>query len=203
MIKIIPDKQNDSLSDEQNTSTTIDEQMLNVKKNRSTSTSSNKGPELKTFRISSNSGATTPSTGAKELTRKQSFVFNVFSSPLQPTPVKAEQVLPQTKHKGLGFDIVKVTNEPVKETGSPGPELPSPLVASPKRQEKIDYGDDDDDYGKQENIQIRYDDEFENMEDKIRAEHRDKPGFGSRMEINYGDEDEFPQDESHINVTFQ
>lgn len=154
--------------------------------------------QLKTFRISSQHTEVN-----KTIDNQKPFGFNIFHKHESTEEIAKNDILTKSKPngRGLGFDIVQVTKEPINET-TPIPDLPAPLTSpAGKTNSKIDYGDDDD-FGGEEKIQIEYGDAFENLEDKVRKKHRNKAGFGPTTEINYGDEDEFPEDERNINVTF-
>ena len=65
----------------------------------------------------------------------------------------------------------------------------------------IDYGEYD--VPTEENIQLFFDDDLQAIEKKINETQKTKPGYGPITGIDYGDEDEFPQDESNIQFSFE
>jgi hypothetical protein len=65
----------------------------------------------------------------------------------------------------------------------------------------IDYGE----YyvPEEEHMQIVFDDDIDAIEEKIKAKQKVNPGFGPVTGIDYSDEEEFPQDESQIQFSFE
>lgn len=55
----------------------------------------------------------------------------------------------------------------------------------------------------EEKLEIMFDDDIKNLEEKIRLQQKDHPGYGVNTGIDYGDEDEFPEDEGNIQFTIQ
>lgn len=116
----------------------------------------NKGPELKSFRISSQGN-------------------NVKPTP-KSSPVNLHLFQPSQKVEPLSKDVLK-------------------------NMEVIDYGEYD--VPAVEHLQISYDDEIDALEKKILKEQKEHSGYGPVTGIDYSDEDEFPQDESNVQFSFQ
>ncbi|TID17230.1 hypothetical protein CANINC_004089 [Pichia inconspicua] len=65
----------------------------------------------------------------------------------------------------------------------------------------VDY--EDYDVNSVEHLQINYDDEIGALERKILRQQKENSGYGPVTGIDYGDEDEFPHDESKVQISFQ
>lgn len=65
----------------------------------------------------------------------------------------------------------------------------------------IDYGEYE--VPKEEHMQICFDDDIDAIEKQIREQQKERPGFGPMTGIDYGDEEEFPHDESNIQFSFE
>ena len=136
-------------------------------------------PQLKSFRISSN-------TSRKSSFNKSPVVnLNIF----QPPEVITTNVVKENDVKDDPNDEVKdALKDDVKDT-------------------KLDLKDFD--FGEYEDpnnngsIQIIFDDDIDEIEKKIKMEQSNHAGFGPVTGINYDDEEEFPQDESHVQFSFE
>ncbi|KAG0682350.1 hypothetical protein C6P40_004857 [Pichia californica] len=65
----------------------------------------------------------------------------------------------------------------------------------------IDYGEYE--VPTEEHMQIFFDDDLDAIEQKINESQKDKAGYGPVTEIDYGDEEEFPKDESNVHFSFE
>lgn len=93
----------------------------------------------------------------------------------------------------------KISRSPSVNINVFGPASVQPNVSEPNVSDKIDYGEYE--VPTEENLQISYDD-IEAIEKKILAEQSVNSGYGPVTGIDYGDEDEFPRDESKIEFRF-
>lgn len=160
-----------------------------------------KSPELETsqlkpFRISSRSSANETAGNKAEGVRSPSLKFDVFqpmNSSEKVVDVSPTNVLTHTQLHNT------VKTHPVEEQQ----QQPPPPVEMQK-----DKADDSFDFGEyevptEENVQILFDDDLEAIEQKIKEEQKNKPGYGPATGIDYSDEDEFPTDESNIKFSFE
>lgn len=154
-----------------------------VESKEDTSSEHSKVPEviqnkdnLKPFRISSHGSRKSSSSGVKS----PPLNLGVFQ-PISDEPDK--DMDNKLKTADVVNEKTKVENEPDKDLKT------------------VDYGEYD--VPTEENIQIFFDDDLQAIEKKINETQKNKPGYGPITGIDYGDEDEFPQDESHIQFSFE
>lgn len=134
---------------------------------------------LKPFRISSQSSRKSSASGAKSPSLNLG-VFQPITDDERKNPVDHGSI----GKKDLNGDNKGAVVEPQKD-GS----------------KAIDYGDYD--VPTEENIQLFFDDDLQAIEKKINETQKTKAGYGPVTGIDYGDEDEFPQDESNIQFSFE
>jgi hypothetical protein len=139
--------------------------------------------ELKQFRITSTSSTHGHESRKPSFNKSPAMNLNMFQPISNVSPNFGENDL----HPGKQDEIL-----PVVEKHSQN------VVAE---QKSIDYGEYD--TPQEEHLEIMFDDDIDKIESEIREQQKSKSGYGPATGIDYGDEDEFPQDESHVQFSFE